>query len=307
MTPGLRWQSWLPEFVLLGLIWGSSFVFMRIAAQQFGPWTTAWMRVSIALLVLLPLLLMQRQLPSLLKHWRAIFAMGVVNSAIPFSCYAYAVLSLTTGMSAILNATSPLFGALIAWLWLAERPSGWRALGMLLGFCGVALLAMGMTGGLSFKADANGWAVMSCLLATSCYGLGTAYSQQYLKAAPPLAIATGSQFGACLALAIPGWVYWPTNMPDTQAWLGLLVVGAICTGVAYVLYFRLIAKTGGARTLSVTYLIPLVANLIGVLVLGESITWQMSMYGLLILLGTALATGLLPIAKSKMSAGEAHV
>ena len=126
-------------------------------------------------------------------------------------------------------------------------------------------------------------------------------------APPPLAIATGSQFGACLALAIPGWVYWPTNMPDTQAWLGLLVVGAICTGVAYVLYFRLIAKTGGARTLSVTYLIPLVANLVGVLVLGESITWQMSMYGLLILLGTALTTGLLPIAKSKMSAGEAHV
>ena len=307
MTPGLRWQSWLPEFVLLGLIWGSSFVFMRMAAQQFGPWTTAWMRVSIASLVLLPLLLMQSHLPSLIRHWRAIFAMGVVNSAIPFSCYAYAVLSLTTGMSAILNATSPLFGALIAWLWLAERPSGWRALGMLLGFCGVALLTMGMTGGLSFKADANGWAVMSCLLATSCYGLATAYSQQYLKAVPPLAIATGSQWGACLALAIPGWVYWPAHMPDVQAWLGLLVVGAICTGLAYVLYFRLIAKTGGARTLSVTYLIPLVANLIGVLVLDESITWQMFMYGLLILLGTALATGLLPLTKSKTSTGETHV
>ena len=107
MTPGLRWQSWLPEFVLLGLIWGSSFVFMRMAAQQFGPWTTAWLRVSVASIILLPVLLMQGQLPGLIKHWRPVFAMGVVNSAIPFSCYAYAVLSLSTGMSAILNATSP--------------------------------------------------------------------------------------------------------------------------------------------------------------------------------------------------------
>jgi len=124
VTAGLRWQHWLPEFVLLGMIWGSSFVFMRLAAQQFGPWATAWMRVSIALLVLLPLLLMKGQMDDLKKNWRPVFAMGVVNSAIPFSCYAYAVLSLTTGMSAILNATSPLFGALIAWLWLSERPGG---------------------------------------------------------------------------------------------------------------------------------------------------------------------------------------
>jgi drug/metabolite transporter (DMT)-like permease len=210
-------------------------------------------------------------------------------------------------MSAILNATSPLFGGLIAWLWLAERPGGYRATGMLMGFCGVALLAMGMPGGLSFKADANGWAVISCLIATTCYGLSTAYSQKFLKDVPPLAIATGSLLGACLALTLPGLWFWPAVAPDMHAWLGLLVVGAMCTGLAYVLYFRLIAKTGGARTLSVTYLIPLVANLIGVQLLGEIITWQMLMYGLLILLGTALATGLLPLAKSKPSASETHV
>lgn len=299
MTAGLRWQHWLPEFVLLGMIWGSSFVFMRLAAQQFGPWATAWMRVSIALLVLLPLLLMKGQMDDLKKNWRPVFAMGVVNSAIPFSCYAYAVLSLTTGMSAILNATSPLFGALIAWLWLSERPGGWRALGLFLGFCGVALLAMGMPGGLSFKADANGWAVLSCLLATSCYGFATTFSQQYLKGVPPLAIATGSQIGACMALTVPGIWFWPATWPNPWAWLGLLIVGAICTGLAYVLYFRLIAKTGGARTLSVTYLIPLIANLIGVLILGETITLHMLMYGMLILLGTALAAGLLPLSTRK--------
>lgn len=294
MTAALRWQRWLPEFLALGTIWGSSFVFMRMASQQFGPWTTAWLRVSIALLVLLPLMVWRGQSQLLKNHWRAVMGMGVVNSAIPFSCYAYAVLLLTTGMSSILNATTPLFGALIAWVWLAETPGPWRLLGLMLGFVGVGCLAAGMPGGLSLSAHANGWAVVACLLATTCYGLGTAFSQRHLPSLPALTTATGSLLGACVALAVPGLWFWPKQWPTADAWWGLLMVGAICTGLAYLLYFRLIAKTGAARTLSVTYLIPLVANLIGVGLLGETVTWQMLWCGLLILLGTAFATGLLP-------------
>lgn len=293
MTPALRWQRWLPEFVLLGMIWGSSFVFMRLAAQQFGTWSTAWLRVSIALLVLYPFLWFSGHAKDLIQHWRPIMGMGVINSAIPFCCFAFAVMHISTGMSSILNATSPLFGALIAWLWLGERPGRWRALGLLLGFVGVSLLASGMPGGLSLKAGGNGWAVLACLLATTCYGLGTAFSQRYLKGIAPLATATGSQLGACVALAVPGLVFWPVTPPDGVAWLGLLVAGAMCTGLAYLLYFRLIATTGAARTLSVTYLIPLFANLIGVVMLGETVTWYMLACAAVILLGTALATGLL--------------
>ncbi|MFM7800560.1 MAG: DMT family transporter, partial [Limnohabitans sp.] len=137
MTAGVRWQRWLPEFVALGTIWGSSFVFMRMASQQFGPWTTAWLRVSIALLVLLPLWVWRGQSGMLRMHWRGAMVVSVVNSAIPFCCYAFAVLWLTTGLSSILNATSPLFGALIAWIWLGERPGHWRLLGLGLGFVGV--------------------------------------------------------------------------------------------------------------------------------------------------------------------------
>ena len=90
--------------------------------------------------------------------------MGVINSGIPFICFAYAVLHISTGMSSILNCISPLFGALIAWLWLGERPGHWRAFGMLLGFIGAALLAAGVGGGLSFDAGANGWAMLACLV-----------------------------------------------------------------------------------------------------------------------------------------------
>ena len=292
MNAALRWQRWLPEFVLLGMIWGSSFVFMRMAAQQFGTWTTAWLRVSVALVVLFPLLWLNGHAGVLKKHWKPILGMGVINSAIPFCCYAFAVVYISTGMSSILNATSPLFGALIAWVWLGERPRRWRAVGLLLGFVGVALLAAGMPGGLSMKPGGNGWAILACLLATTCYGLGTAFSQRHLQGIAPLATATGSQLGAFVALLVPGIYFWPATTPDSSAWLGLLIVGAMCTGLAYLLYFRLIAKTGAARTLSVTYLIPLFANLIGVGLLGEQITWTMVVFGMVILLGTALANGL---------------
>ncbi len=292
MTPALRWQRWLPEFVLLGMIWGSSFVFMRMTSQQFGPWTTAWLRVSVAILVLLPFLLLNGHTASLKQHWRTVMAMGVVNSGIPFICFAYAVLHISTGMSSILNGISPLFGALIAWLWLGERPGHWRAIGMLVGFMGAALLAAGVSGGLSFDAGANGWAMLACLVATACYGTATSISQRYLSGVPPLVIATGSQMGACLLLVLPGVWFHPTQWPTASAWIGLLMIGAVSTALAYMLYFRLIAKTGGTRTLSVTYLVPLFANIIGVVFLDETLTLRILLCGGLILLGTAMANGM---------------
>jgi len=292
VTPALRWQRWLPEFVLLGMIWGSSFVFMRMTSQQFGPWTTAWLRVSVAILVLLPFLLLNGHTASLKQHWRTVMAMGVVNSGIPFICFAYAVLHISTGMSSILNGISPLFGALIAWLWLGERPGHWRAIGMLVGFVGAALLAAGVSGGLSFDAGANGWAMLACLVATACYGTATSMSQRYLSGVPPLVIATGSQMGACLLLVLPGVWFHPTQWPTASAWIGLLMIGAVSTALAYMLYFRLIAKTGGTRTLSVTYLVPLFANIIGVVFLDETLTLRILLCGGLILLGTAMANGM---------------
>ena len=292
MTQALRWQRWLPEFVLLGMIWGSSFVFMHMTSQQFGTWTTAWLRVSVAVLVLLPFLLWNGHSAALKRHWRTVMTMGVINSGIPFICFAYAVLHISTGMSSILNCISPLFGALIAWLWLGERPGHWRAFGMLLGFIGAALLAAGVGGGLSFDADANGWAMLACLVATACYGTATSISQRYLSGVPPLVIATGSQMGACLFLILPGLWFHPTQVPTASAWVGLLMIGAVSTALAYMLYFRLIAKTGGSRTLSVTYLVPLFANIIGVVFLDETLTLRILLCGGLILLGTAMANGM---------------
>ena len=279
---------------MLGALWGASFLFMRLGAAEFGALPTAGMRVAIAALFLLPLLLLRGQWQALSKHWKKIFVLGMLNSGIPFALYSYALLSITTGLSSLLNATVPLFGALIAWLWLKDRPHGMKILGLLIGFAGVAMLAWGKA---SFKPDASGqvtgWAVLACLGACLCYGISASFTKRYLSGVPSLVIATGSQIGATLGLALPTLWLWPSHAPSTTAWLALLAVGVLCTGVAYVLFFRLIDKVGAAGSLTVTFLIPVFAVLYGVVFLGESVTAWMLICGAVILCGTALSMGLL--------------
>jgi drug/metabolite transporter (DMT)-like permease len=285
---------WFAEFVLLGAIWGASFLFTRLAAAEFGALPTAGMRVSIAAAFLLPLLVARGHWPALVQHWKTIFVLGMLNSGIPFALYAYALLSITTGLSSLINATVPLFGALVAWLWLKDRPHGMKVLGLLIGFVGVAMLAWGKA---SFKPDASGavtgWAVLACLGACLCYGISASFTKRYLGGVPSMAIATGSQLGASIGLAVPMVCFWPSHSPSLTAWMGIAVVGVFCTGVAYVLFFRLIDKVGVTGTLTVTFLIPVFAIFYGALFLGETVTAWMLLCGAITLFGTALSMGLL--------------
>jgi drug/metabolite transporter (DMT)-like permease len=289
-------RGWLPEFLLLSAIWGSSFLFTRLGAVEFGALPTAAVRVAVAAAFLFPLLWLRGQWPQLRRHWKSVFLIGVLNSGIPFVCYAFALLSITTGLSAILNATVPLFGALIAWFWLNDRPTASRVLGLAIGFTGVALLAWDKA---SFKPDASGiapaWAVLACLLACLCYGVAASATKRFLSGVPPLVTATGSQIGATLALALPALWFWPARMPGLSAWLSLVAVGVLCTGVAYVLYFRLIEQAGPPRALAVTFVVPVFAVFYGVLFLAETVTGWMLVCAMVIVCGTALSTGLLKL------------
>ncbi|WP_341902411.1 DMT family transporter [Polaromonas sp. YR568] len=284
------------DFVVLAAIWGSSFLFMRIGAVEFGPLPTAAVRVTIAALFLLPIVWLRGLLPELRRNWRRVFIIGMLNSGIPFVCFSFALLSITTGLSAILNATVPMFGALVAWLWLKDKPTASRVLGLVIGFAGVAMLAWDKA---TFKPDASviapGWAVLACLFACICYGISASYTKRYLGGLPPLVTAAGSQIGATLGLALPAVWLWPQQMPGTHAWLALLAVGVLCTGLAYILFFRLIESAGPPRALSVTFLVPVFAVLYGVLFLGESVTPWMLLCAAVIVCGTALSTGLLKL------------
>ena len=298
MTSPFQQKSTLFEFIVLAAIWGASFLFMRLGAVEFGALPTAGIRVLIASLFLLPILLWRGLGPQLLRHWKKVFFVGLFNSAIPFACYSFALLSISTGLSSILNATSPLFGALIAWFWLKDRPHGLRILGLVIGFVGVALLAWDKA---NFKPDATGlasaWAVLACLTACLCYGISASYTKRYMSGLPALVTATGSQLGAVLGLALPTVMLWPQRMPSSSAWLALLALGVLCTGVAYILYFRLVENVGPARSLTVTFLIPVFAVLYGVIFLNETVSLWMLLCGTIIVCGTALSTGLLKFKK----------
>ena len=291
-------QPWLIDFILLAAIWGASFMFMRVAAHELGALPAAGLRVCIAALFLLPILLFKGLGHTLRQHWKLTFAVGVLNSAVPFVCFTYALLSITTGLSAILNATVPLFGALIAWAWLKDQPSGSRMVGLAVGFVGVSMLAWDKA---SFQPDANGattgWAVLAVLFACLCYGTAASVAKRYMRGLPSLVSATGSQIGASIALLPLTLWFWPSQAPSLQAWGAVVVLGVVCTGLAYILYFRLIERAGPARALAVTFAIPAFAVFYGVLLLGESITAWMVVCALVIVAGTSLSTGLVSLGR----------
>ncbi len=298
-------KPWLRDFICLAAIWGASFLFTLLGAREFGAIATAGLRVLVAALFLLPLLTVKGHLPGLRQHWRLTFFVGLLNSAIPFACFSYAILSITTGLSSILNATVPMFGALVAWIWLKDRPNGLRILGLAIGFLGVILLAAGKA---SFKPNASGsssgLAIIACLFACLCYGIAASFTKRFLTGIPPLVTAAGSQCGATLGLALPMLWLWPAQAPSLNAWLAIGVLGELCTGVAYVLYFRLIANAGPSRTLTVTFLIPVFAVVYGVAFLGEAITLWMVLCGAVIICGTALSSGLLTLPKASTRATD---
>ena len=286
-------KPWLGKFLSLAALWGASFLFMRLAGQEFGAVPTAGVRVAIAALLLLPLLLWRGLGSQLAMNWKKVFFIGLFNSAFPFACFSFALLSISTGLSAILNATVPLFGALVAWVWLKDRPHGSRIAGLLLGFAGVALLTWDKA---SFKPDANGlssaWAIMACLLACLSYGISASFAKRHLGGLPSLVTATGSQLGAAIGLALPTWWLWPQRMPGSGAWLALLALGVLCTGIAYILFFWLIENVGPARSLTVTFVVPVFALIYGMVFLQETISLWMLFCAAIIVCGTALSANL---------------
>lgn len=280
----------IADLLLLAALWGGSLPFMRVAVPEFGPLALIAVRVAVAALLLLPLWLLRRPWMAWTTRAWALLWVGIFNSALPFSLFAYATLTVTAGFAAILNATAPLWGAVIAHHWLRERLTPWRVLGLALGLAGVAVLVWGKT---SFATGGSGWAVAAAIAATLSYGWAACYARRALTGVDALTVTTGSQIGAALVLAPLAWWTWPASPPSTSAWVSAIGLGVACTALAYVLYFRLIANVGAARAIAVTFLVPLFAVTWGGMWLGEALTPRMIAGGVVVLAGTALAVGLI--------------
>ena len=281
------------RLLLLAALWGGSFLFMRMAASVVGP---AWLilaRVSLAAIFLWMVAMWFRKGLQASRHWRHYLVLGFFNSALPFLLFAYAAQTISASLLSILNATAPMWAAVIARVWLKSELSMFKWVGMGTGLTGVAVLA----GVESITLPAGGiWAIAAGLAATLSYGIAT----NYTKVAPNVesfSNAHGSMWAATLvmiplALATPV----PAEVPMIPTGLAVLALGIICSGFAYLIYFRLIADFGGVSALTVTFLIPVFGTLWGAWFLDELVTWTTAGGGLLVVLGTAMVTGFSPMA-----------
>jgi len=280
----------LVDLVALGILWGASFLFMRIAGPEFGAFALVEVRVAIAAFVLLPVVLARGQGGELTDNWVKLGILGIHNTALPFLLLTWATLFLTAGIAGILNATAPIFAAIVAWAWLGEKLTISRTAGLLVGTVGVWLLVREKVGA---SMEDTTLAVIAALGGSFLYGVGGNFTRRYARHVKPLAIAAGSQVAAALVLLPVAVLTWPDTAVSFTAWAAAITMGLFSTALAYILYFRLIANTGPTNAITVTYLIPVFAMLLGALVIDEPITGSMIVGCVVILLGTALATGLL--------------
>jgi drug/metabolite transporter (DMT)-like permease len=293
------------ELLVLAAIWGASFLFMRVAAPEFGPVALIAVRVAVAAALMLPLLFAAASRLTVRKNWRALVVVGFFQSAFPFCLFAFATLSLPAGFAAVLNATAALWGALIGWKYFSSplTPRTW--LGLAIGFGGVIVMVSEKL----FEAQVDrvgpvAVAVLACLVATACYGYVANFTRSKLAIVNPLVIASGSQLFAALQLAPLGFMLWPDQTPSAKSWGSAVALGALCTAVAYALYFRLMARLGVTRAITVTLLVPVFGMLLGIVFLDEHVTLVTSVGALLVVIGTGLALGILP-ARPRSAAVEA--
>ncbi len=282
------------DLLVLSALWGASFLFMRVAAPEFGPLVIGFLRALIATLLLLPFLLLRSGIAELRSNWKKLVLVGVLNSAIPFCLLALATISLSGGFAAILNSTAPLWAAMIAWIWLGDRLDRSRITGLIIGFTGVVVLVWNKAG---IAAPGVAMAILAAVSAALFYGIGANFTQKYLHGISALALATGSMVAATIVLLPAGILLWPAKMISVQAWLAIIMMGVASTGIAYVLYFRLIANVGPAKAITTTYLVPGFAVVWGAMFINESLSANMVLGGAIILIGTALATGVLSFSR----------
>jgi drug/metabolite transporter (DMT)-like permease len=290
-------RSWLPGYLALALIWGSSFLFIKIGVRELHPMYVSFGRVATgALTVLVVLLATSGRLPRDLRTWGHLAFVGAVGVAIPFTLFAYGEQRVSSVLAGIWNATTPLFALPVAALvFRTERMTPRRVVGMLLGFGGV-LVVLGVWHGVG-GSQLTGQ--LMCLGAALCYGIAIPYQRRFLRGTPGSAIAipagqliTGTLMLLVVAPLTAGTPPAPTALSlDVVA--SVLALGVLGTGLAFVFNFRVISVAGATTSASVTYLLPIVATVIGVVVLGETLHWYQPAGAAVVLTGVAVSQGVL--------------
>lgn len=284
------------DLFILAAIWGSSFLFMHLSVDEFGPFALVEVRLGLSSLFLLAVAGIRGRLGPLWRNARRIAVVGLFAAGLPFLLFNVAAQSVPAGVMAIINAMTPLFGALIARLWLKEKLSPSRIAGLMLGFAGIVLL---VGPNLSFNAGGMGLGIVACVTAALCYGYAASYTTRYLKGVDPLALAAGSVTSGALAMLPAAILTWPDAPVSAASWAAATALALLCTGLAYIIFYGLIDRVGATRSITVTFLVPIFGIFWGAVILGETVTLHMLGSAAIVLLGTLLATGFIGAGKPR--------
>ena len=282
------------DLFILAAIWGSSFLFIRLSVGEFGPLALVEVRTGLSALFLLAVAALRGRLGTLWRNAPRIGVSGLFAVGLPFLCFNFAAQTVPAGVMAVINAMTPLFGALIARAWLGEHLSRSRVAGLLAGFTGIIVL---VGKDLSFSAGGMGPGILACLAASLSYGYSACYTTRYLKGVDPIALAAGSVTAAAIIMLPLAVFAWPSAPVSAASWAAALALALVCTGLAYIVFYRLIDRVGASRSITVTFLVPLFGIFWGTLILDEPLTPRMLAGTAIVLLGTLLATGFIGGAK----------
>jgi drug/metabolite transporter (DMT)-like permease len=288
---GLKIFGWL---AMLALLWGPSFLFVKVAVQDIPPVTLVAVRVSLAAMILYTVLKIQRQrLPTSASTWKHFAVMGLTFNALPFVLLSWAQLHIDSALAAIVNGTTPLFTVILAHLLTREdRFTPAKLGGVLLGFAGLVLL---VAPALGTGVQATVWGLLASIAAAASYSLATVYSRQHLRGLPPL-IAPAAQLTMAAIYLIPLSLLverpYMAPLPGWPAIIALLLLTLLSTALPFVIFYRLVEKTSATNLSLVTYMVPVVATILGIVVLHEQPGWNVYLSLVLIVLGVMTVNGM---------------
>jgi drug/metabolite transporter (DMT)-like permease len=271
-------------FLAMGVIWGIPYLLIKVAVGEFSPAALVLARTVLAAALLIPIAALNGQLRPLVPYWRPLLVYTVIEICIPWLLLSYAELRLSSSLTGLLVAAVPLVGAVLVWSTGHERVEGRRVTGLLIGFAGVAALV-----GFDVEAGDLG-SVAAIMVVAFCYALGPLILSRYLSGLPGLGVVAASLAITAVIYLPFGGSQWPSGPVSPQAWLSVIALAVVCTAIAFVVFFQLIAEVGPARAVVITYVNPAVALVLGAIVLDEAITIATLVGFALILVGSVLAT-----------------
>ena len=264
---------------ILGAVWGSAFMFIKIATPELGPIALVNIRLAVAGLIFIPFLLQQKYLKHFRSNFKNILVLSVINTALPFSLFAYASLESSSNMLSILNGTTAIMAVVISTIWLKIRLNFFQIMGVFIGLFGIVVLANPDNVYISMKAT------IFCLSAAFCYALSANYIQKFAYKTNTIVLIGWSLVIASVLLLPITFFNLPSQLPSNNVIFSILWLGVISTGVAFLGYVRLIEKVGAVKTATVAYFIPVFGVIWGYVFLGEPITLQILIGMILILIG----------------------